>query len=246
MTINLKDRVAVVTGASRGIGYFTALELAKAGAHVVACARTVGGLEELDDAIKAAGGSATLVPFDLADMAAIDKLGGAINERWGKLDIMVANAGVLGTISPIGHVEAKVFDKVMTINVNATWRLIRTLEPLLIKSDAGRALILSSSAAHKCKPFWGPYSASKAAVEALARTWAGETQRLPLRILSVDPGATRTAMRAQAMPGEDPETVPHPSEIAAKLLPLVGPDQTETGKLYIVRENKIVDYRLPE
>ncbi|MEI3853283.1 MULTISPECIES: SDR family NAD(P)-dependent oxidoreductase [Ensifer] len=246
MTIDLKGRVAVVTGASRGIGYFTALELAKAGAHVVACARTVGGLEELDDAIKAAGGSATLVPFDLADMAAIDKLGGAINERWGKLDIMVANAGVLGTISPIGHVEAKVFDKVMTINVNATWRLIRSLEPLLIKSDAGRALILSSSAAHKCRPFWGPYSASKAAVEALARTWAGETQRLPLRILCVDPGATRTAMRAQAMPGEDPETVPHPSEVAAKILPLVGPQQTETGKLYIVREDKIVDYRMPE
>ncbi|MBV7520134.1 SDR family NAD(P)-dependent oxidoreductase [Ensifer sp. ENS12] len=246
MTIDLKGRVAVVTGASRGIGYFTALELAKAGAHVVACARTVGGLEELDDAIKAAGGSATLVPFDLADMAAIDKLGGAINERWGKLDIMVANAGVLGTISPIGHVEAKVFEKVININVNATWRLIRSLEPLLIKSDAGRALILSSSAAHKCKPFWGPYSASKAAVEALARTWAGETQRLPLRILCVDPGATRTAMRAQAMPGEDPETVPHPSEVAAKLLPLVGPQQTETGKLYIVREDKIVDYRMPE
>ena len=246
MTIDLKGRVAVVTGASRGIGYFTALELAKAGAHVVACARTVGGLEELDDAIKAAGGSATLVPFDLADMAAIDKLGGAINERWGKLDIMVANAGVLGTISPIGHVEAKVFEKVMNINVTATWRLIRSLEPLLIKSDAGRALILSSSAAHKCKPFWGPYSASKAAVEALARTWAGETQHLPLRILSVDPGATRTAMRAQAMPGEDPETVPHPSEVAAKLLALVGPQQTETGKLYIVREDKIVDYRMPE
>ena len=246
MTIDLKGRIALVTGASRGIGYFTALELAKAGAHVVACARTVGGLEELDDAIKAAGGSATLVPFDLADMAAIDKLGGAINERWGKLDIMVANAGVLGTISPIGHVEAKVFEKVININVNATWRLIRSLEPLLIKSDAGRALILSSSAAHKCKPFWGPYSASKAAVEALARTWAGETQRLPLRILCVDPGATRTAMRAQAMPGEDPETVPHPSEVAAKLLPLVGPQQTETGKLYIVREDKIVDYRMPE
>lgn len=155
MTIDLKGRVAVVTGASRGIGYFTALELAKAGAHVVACARTVGGLEELDDAIKAAGGSATLVPFDLADMAAIDKLGGAINERWGKLDILVANAGVLGTISPIGHVEAKVFEKVMNINVNATWRLIRSLEPLLIKSDAGRALILSSSAAHKVQAFLG-------------------------------------------------------------------------------------------
>ncbi|MDK1375485.1 MULTISPECIES: SDR family NAD(P)-dependent oxidoreductase [unclassified Sinorhizobium] len=246
MTPNLKDRVAVVTGASRGIGYFTALELAKAGAHVIACARTVGGLEELDDAIKAVGGSATLVPFDLADMAAIDKLGGAIHERWGKLDILVANAGVLGTISPIGHVEAKVFEKVMTINVTATWRLIRSVEPLLVKSDAGRALILSSGAAHKCKPFWGPYSASKAAVEALARTWANETQRLPLRILSVDPGPTRTAMRAQAMPGEDPATVPHPSVVAAALMPLLGSEQTETGKLFVVRENKIVDYRMPE
>lgn len=211
MMPNLKDRIAVVTGASRGIGYFTALELAKAGAHVVACARTVGGLEELDDAIKALGGSATLVPFDLADMTAIDKLGGAINERWGKLDILVANAGVLGTISPIGHVEAKVFEKVMAINVTATWRLIRSLEPLLTRSDTGRALILSSSAAHKCKPFWGPYSASKAAVEALARTWAYETQRLPLRILSVDPGATRTAMRAQAMPAKIRKPCPiHP------------------------------------
>lgn len=246
MTIDLKGRLALVTGASRGIGYFTAIELAKAGAHVIACARTVGGLEELDDAIKAVGGTATLVPFDLSDMAAIDQLGGHIFERWSKLDIAVLNAGVLGVISPVGHVEAKVFDKVMTINVTATWRLIRSLEPLLVKSDQGRALILSSSAAHKCKPFWGPYSASKAAVEALARTWAAETQRLPLRILSVDPGPTRTAMRAQAMPGEDPQTVPHPSEVAAKLMALVGPDQTETGKLYQLREGKIVDYRMPE
>ena len=246
MSINLDGKVALVTGASRGIGYFTALELARAGAHVIACARTVGGLEELDDAIKAVGGTATLVPFDLADMAAIDKLGGSIFERWGKLDILMANAGVLGTISPIGHVEAKVFEKVMTINVTATWRLIRSVEPLLLKSDAGRAILLSSSAAHKCKPFWGPYSASKAAVEALARTWAGETQRMPLRIVSVDPGATRTAMRAQAIPGEDPSTVPHPSEVAQALMPLFGPDLTETGKLFIVRENKLVDYRLPE
>ncbi len=246
MTVDLKGRIALVTGASRGIGYFTALELAKAGAHVVACARTVGGLEELDDAIKAAGGSATLVPFDLADMNAIDALGASIHERWGKLDILVANAGVLGVISPIDHVEAKVFEKVMNINVTATWRLIRSVAPLITRSDAGRALILSSGAAHKCRPFWGAYSASKAAVEALARTWAAETQRLPLRILSIDPGATRTAMRAQAVPGEDPETLPHPSEVAAKLLPLCGPDQSETGKLFIVRENRIVDYRLPE
>jgi NAD(P)-dependent dehydrogenase (short-subunit alcohol dehydrogenase family) len=245
MSINLSGKIALVTGASRGIGYFTALELAKAGAHVVACARTVGGLEELDDAIQKAGGSATLVPFDLADMGAIDGLGGAIFERWGKLDILVANAGILGTISPIGHVEAKTFEKVMTINVTATWRLIRSVDPLLQKSDAGRALILSSGAAHKCRPFWGPYSASKAAVEALARTWAGETNRLPLRIISVDPGGTRTAMRAKAFPGEDPDTLPHPSEVARELVKLTGPDMRETGKLYIVREKRFGDYVMP-
>ncbi|UVC10607.1 SDR family NAD(P)-dependent oxidoreductase [Rhizobium sp. TH2] len=245
MSINLSGKIALVTGASRGIGYFTALELAKAGAHVVACARTVGGLEELDDAIQKVGGSATLVPFDLADMGAIDGLGGAIFERWGKLDILVANAGILGTISPIGHVEAKTFEKVMTINVTATWRLIRSVDPLLQKSDAGRALILSSGAAHKCRPFWGPYSASKAAVEALARTWAGETNRLPLRIVSVDPGGTRTAMRAKAFPGEDPDTLPHPSEVARELVKLTGPDMRETGKLYIVREKRFGDYVMP-
>ncbi|CAN7410245.1 SDR family NAD(P)-dependent oxidoreductase [Rhizobium sp. LjRoot254] len=245
MSINLSGKIALVTGASRGIGYFTALELAKAGAHVVACARTVGGLEELDDAIQKAGGSATLVPFDLADMGAIDGLGGAIFERWGKLDILIANAGILGTISPIGHVEAKTFEKVMTINVTATWRLIRSVDPLLQKSDAGRALILSSGAAHKCRPFWGPYSASKAAVEALARTWAGETNRLPLRIISVDPGGTRTAMRAKAFPGEDPDTLPHPSEVARELVKLTGPDMRETGKLYIVREKRFGDYVMP-
>ena len=245
MNINLEGKIALVTGASRGIGYFTALELAKAGAHVIACARTVGGLEELDDAIKAIGGSATLVPFDLADMEAIDRLGGSIFERWGKLDILVANAGVLGVISPIGHIEAKVFERVMNINVNATWRLIRSVDPLLTRSDAGRAVIMSSGAAHKCRPFWSAYSASKAAVEALARTWAGETQSTPLRITSVDPGATRTAIRAQAVPGEDPMTLPHPSEVAKAILPLLGPGVTETGKLFIVRENKLVDYRLP-
>ncbi|MBA1344074.1 MULTISPECIES: SDR family NAD(P)-dependent oxidoreductase [Rhizobium] len=246
MNINLEGKIALVTGASRGIGYFTALELAKAGAHVIACARTVGGLEDLDDAIKAVGGTATLVPFDLADMNAIDTLGGSIFERWGKLDILVANAGVLGVISPIGHIEAKVFEKVMTINVTATWRLIRSVDPLLARSDAGRAVILSSGAAHKCRPFWGAYSASKAAVEALARTWAGESQSTPLRITSVDPGATRTAMRAQAVPGEDPQSLPHPSEVANAILPLLGPGVTETGKLFIVRESKLVDYRLPE
>ena len=246
MTVDLKGRIALVTGASRGIGYFTALELAKAGAHVIACARTVGGLEDLDDAIKAVGGTATLVPFDLTDMKAIDALGGSIYERWGKLDILVANAGMLGVISPIGHIEAKVWEKVMTVNVTATWRLIRSVDPLLQKSDQGRALIMSSGAPHKCRPFWGVYSASKAAVEAIARTWAAESQRLPLKIVSIDPGATRTAMRAQAVPGEDPDILPHPSEVAAKLLPLCGPELTETGKLYVVREDRLKEYRLPE
>lgn len=242
---DLNGRIALVTGASRGIGYHLAKLLGTSGAHVIAVARTVGGLEELDDEIKNAGGRATLVPLDLTDMVGIDRLGGAIHEKWGKLDILVANAGMLGTISPIGHVEAKVFEKVMTVNVTATWRLIRSTEPLLKASDAGRAILLSSGAAHSCKPFWGPYSASKAAVEALARTWAAETVNSPLRVNSVDPGATRTAMRAQAVPGEDPETLPRPSEVAEKILPLALPSLGETGKLFAVRSGRFLDYNPP-
>ncbi|UUP19027.1 SDR family NAD(P)-dependent oxidoreductase [Nitratireductor thuwali] len=243
---DLSGRIALVTGASRGIGYFIAKELAAAGAHVIAVARTVGGLEELDDEIKAAGGETTLVPLDLKDMAGIDRIGGAIHERWGKLDIMIANAGILGVISPIGHVEAKTFEKVMEINVTATWRLIRSLDPLLRASDAGRAVIMSSGAAHSAKAFWGPYAASKAAVEALARSWADETKNMPLRVNSVNPGATRTAMRAQAMPGEDPDTLPHPSEVAAKIVPLASPELTETGLIFDVPKNRFTRYRMPE
>jgi len=242
---SLEGRIALVTGASRGIGYWTALALAKQGAHVIAVARTTGGLDELDDAIQAAGGTATLVPMDLTDMQAVDRLGAAINDRWGKLDILVANAGVLGTISPVGHVEAKVFDKVMAVNVTATWRVIRSVEPLLIKSDAGRALILSSGVAHSARAFWGPYAASKAAVETLARVWAAETEKTALNVNSIDPGATRTAMRAQAMPGENPDTLPHPSDVAEKLIPLCAPACTETGKLFRVAENRFLDYRSP-
>lgn len=250
-TFDLSGRIALVTGASRGIGYFIARRLAAGGAHVVAVARTVGGLEELDDEIRAENarsgkGEATLVPLDLADMEGIDRLGGAINDRWGRLDVMVANAGVLGTISPIGHVEAKTFEKVMNINVTATWRLIRSLDPLLRKSDAGRAILLSSGVAHSARAFWGPYAASKAAVEVLARCWADETKNYPLRVNSVDPGATRTAMRAQAMPGEDPMTLPHPDEIAEKIVRLASPSLVETGMLFKAREDRLVSYRLPE
>lgn len=248
--LDLSGRIALVTGASRGIGYFIAKHMAAAGAHVIAVARTVGGLEELDDEIKAeqarsGKGDATLVPLDLTDMAGIDRLGGAIHERWGKLDVLVANAGVLGVISPIGHVEAKTFEKVINVNVTGTWRLIRSVDPLLRLSDAGRAILLSSGAAHSARAFWGPYAASKAAVEALARSWADETRSLPLRVNSVDPGRTRTAMRAQAMPGEDPNTLPHPSDVAARIVALASPALTETGAIYRAQDERWVRYQMP-
>lgn len=245
-TLDLSNRVALVTGASRGIGYFLAKGLAAAGAHVIAVARTVGGLEELDDEIKALGGEATLVPLDLTDYPGVDRLGGAIHERWGKLDIMVANAGILGVIAPIGHVEAKVFESVMATNVTSVWRLIRTVDPLLRASDAGRAILMSSGVAHSARAFWAPYAASKAAVEVMARSWAEETKNMALRVNSANPGATRTGMRAQAMPGEDPNTLPHPSEVAERILPLASPQLTETGRLFDVRQNRFLKYRLPE
>lgn len=248
---DLTSRIALVTGASRGIGYQIAKQMAAAGAHVIAVARTVGGLEELDDEIKAENaksgkGEATLVPLDLTDMAGVDRLGGAIHERWGKLDILVANAGVLGVIAPLGHVEAKAFDRVFAVNVTATWRLIRAVDPLLRASDAGRAIILSSGAAHSAKAFWGPYAASKAAVEALARSWADETRNTRLRVNSVNPGATRTAMRAQAMPGENPDTLPTPAEVAVKIVPLADSTLEETGMVYDAPSQRFLRYRAPE
>lgn len=245
MTPDLTGRLALVTGASRGIGREIALQMAALGAHVIAVARTVGGLEELDDEIKAAGGEATLVPLDLTDLEGIDRLGGVINERWQRLDILVANAGVLGTLGPIGHIKAKTFEEVMNVNVTAVWRLMRTADPLLRNSDAGRAILMSSAAAHKCRPFWGPYSASKAAVEALARTWAGETEKTTLRVNSVNPGATRTRMRAKAMPGEDPETLPTAEEVASKIVPLAGPRVDETGMLWDVPTCTWLGYNPP-
>ena len=174
----LADRIALVTGASRGIGYATALALAKAGAHVVAVARTVGGLEELDDAIRAAAGSsATLVPLDLKDYPGIDRLGLALRERFGRLDVLVGNAGILGPLSPLGHVEPKAWDDVMAVNVTANWRLICAMDPLLKFSDAGRVVFVSSGVAARATAYWGPYAVSKAALETLARTYAAETAR---------------------------------------------------------------------
>ncbi|TFF22925.1 SDR family NAD(P)-dependent oxidoreductase [Jiella endophytica] len=245
MSGRLEGKTALVTGASRGIGYQLAKQMAAEGAHVIALARTVGGLEELDDEIKSAGGSATLVPLDLTDMGGIDRLGGAIKQRWGSLDVMVANAGMLGVLSPIGHIEAKVFEKTMTVNVTATWRLIRSVDPLLRASKAGRAIVMSSGAAHSAKAYWSLYAATKAACEAMVRSWANETMNTPLKVNAVNPGATRTGMRAQAMPGEDPKSLPTAREVAAKILPLAFDDVTETGKIFDVRENRFLTYQDP-
>ncbi|EJF90652.1 SDR family NAD(P)-dependent oxidoreductase [Bartonella tamiae] len=245
-SFDLKGRLALVTGASRGIGYQLSLEFAKRGAHIIAVARSIKGLEELDDAVKECGSSTTLVPLDLHDMAAIDLLGEKIAKRWGKLDIVVANAGVLGTIAPISHVEAPIFEEVFTINVTSQWRLIRTVEPLLRHSDKGRAILLSSGVAHSARSFWGPYAASKAALEVIGRCWADELKQTPIKINLVNPGATRTAMRAAAAPGEDPETLPTAEEIAVKIAQLASPHLQETGCLFDARKNCFLQYKSPE
>ncbi len=226
----LEGRVALVTGASRGIGAAVATLFAAQGAHIVALARTVGGLEELDDAIKAQGGTATLVPQDLADLDAIDRLGAALHERFGKLDILVANAGVLGVLSPIAHVEPKVWDETMLLNLTVNFRLIRSLDPLLRLSDAGRAIFVTSGAARAPRAYWGPYGTSKAALDYLVGTWAQEVAKTNIRVNLVNPGATRTGMRAAAMPGEDPMTLPAPEDIAPAFLDLASPACTRHGE----------------
>jgi NAD(P)-dependent dehydrogenase (short-subunit alcohol dehydrogenase family) len=241
----LAGRIALVTGASRGIGYATALALAKAGAHIVALARTVGGLEELDDAIKAAGGSATLVPLDLKDYQGIDRLGLALHERFGRLDVLVGNAGILGPLSPLDHVEATAWDEVMAINVTANWRLIRSVDRLLKRSDAGRVVFVSSGVAAMALAYWGPYAVSKAALEALARTYAVETATTNVRVNLFTPGPIRTRMRAQAFPGEDPITLESPDRVAEKIVELCLPSTQESGKLYAYPKGKFLDFRPP-
>jgi NAD(P)-dependent dehydrogenase (short-subunit alcohol dehydrogenase family) len=245
MPLPLADRIALVTGASRGIGHATALALAKAGAHIVAVARTVGGLEELDDAIKALGGSATLVPLDLKDYAGIDRLGAALRERFGRLDVLVGNAGMLGPLSPLGHVEAKAWDEVMAVNVTANWRLLCAVDPLLKFSDAGRVVLVSSGVAAMGLAYWGPYAASKAALETLARTYAAETATTNVRVNVFTPGPVRTRMRAQAMPGEDPMVLVTPDKVADKIVELCLPSMQESGKIYSYLKGKLLDFRPP-
>jgi NAD(P)-dependent dehydrogenase (short-subunit alcohol dehydrogenase family) len=241
----LADRIALVTGASRGIGHAVALKLAEAGAHVVAVARTVGGLEELDDAIRRLGGSATLVPLDMRDYDGIARLAAALDERYHRVDVLIANAGIGGPSSPLGHVEPKAWDDVMAINVTANWQLIRHFEPLLRAADAGRAVFISSGAAHNARAYRGPYSVSKAALEALARTFAAETASTNIRVNIFNPGPTRTRMRAAIMPGEDPMNLPPVEDVAEKIVALALPSVTATGKLYDFRTGRSITYRLP-
>lgn len=226
MTKPLDGRLALVTGASRGIGNAVALELAKAGADIIALARprSQGALEDLDDQIKAMGRNCTIVPLDLRDFDAIDRLGGSIYERWGKLDILVGNAAILGPISPLGHIDPKDWAELMDINVTANWRLIRSMDPLLKLSKNGKAIFVTSGAAGKHKPHWGGYAVSKAALEELVMTYAAESRISGVKVTMVDPGPIRTTMRARAVPGENPETLPTVDQIAPLFLELAGPD----------------------
>jgi NAD(P)-dependent dehydrogenase (short-subunit alcohol dehydrogenase family) len=230
MSGRLNGRVAVVTGASRGIGAAVAKRFAREGAQLVLIARTQGGLEEVDDAVRAEGGTATLVPLDLRDFEALDRLGAALHERHGKLDILVGNAGILGPLSPVGHIEPDRWQQVMDVNLTANWRLIRSLDPLLRRSDAGRAIFVSSGVAGFTKPYWAAYAASKAALEMMVKVYAAEVERItPVRANILDPGVVRTAMRSEAFPGEDPMSLPHPDDIADIFVDLAEPACTRTG-----------------
>jgi NAD(P)-dependent dehydrogenase (short-subunit alcohol dehydrogenase family) len=219
----LDGRIARVTGASRGIGRAAALALAEAGAHVVAIARTQGALEELDDEIRRLTGErATLVPLDLANGDGIDQLGLAIHQRHGRLDILVHAAAMLGGLWPVAHMDPKHWDQVVAVNLTSAYRLIRSMEPLLRQSEAGRAIMLTTGVAERPRAFWGAYAATKGGLEALVRCWADEIESTPIRVVLLDPNVMRTRMRAEAFPGEDPETLPHPSEIGPMIVELAG------------------------
>lgn len=216
----------MVTGASRGIGRAAALALAQAGAHVIAVARTQGALEALDDDIRAATGqNATLVPLDLQRPEGLDALGGQVFERWGRLDVLVSAAGELGLITPVAQLEPRTWDRAVAVNMTATYRLIRSFDPLLRRSDAGRAIFFTSGAAQTRDAFWGAYAATKAGMEALVRVYADEVAYTPVRCALLNPGPVRTKMRATAFPGEDPETLPSPEEIAPLVLELARSDR---------------------
>ncbi len=234
----LKDKIVLISGASRGIGRAAAIEAAKRGAHIIACARTKGALEELDDEINQLGASASLVVFDLSDFDAIDNLGAQIFERFGRLDALIGNAGMLGVLSPIPHISPKEFEKVIAVNLIANYRLIRSMDLLLRKSDGARVVFVSSHAAKSAKPYWGLYASSKAGLDALVKSYAGEINSTNIRANIFYPGAVRTAMRAKAMPGENPNKLPHPSEIAPALIDMILPEFEQNGKIFDVQKGR--------
>jgi NAD(P)-dependent dehydrogenase (short-subunit alcohol dehydrogenase family) len=227
----LTGKVALVTGASRGIGAAVAERFAREGAHVILAARTIGGLEEVDDAIRAAGGSATLVPVDLRDFIKIDELAAALFERYGRLDILVGNAGEFGTFSPLGHIDPAIWTEVMDLNLTANWRLIRAMDPLLRAAPAGRAIFVTSGVARSVFPYWGPYAVSKAALEMLVKIYAGEITKTRVRANLIDPGIVRTRLRARAFPGENPAHLPPPESVTGAFLALAVPECARNGEL---------------
>ena len=236
ISADLSGKVVLVTGASHGIGHAVSLAAAQAGADVIITGRTIGALEELDDAIKACGAHATIVEHDMSDFAALPRLTAAIHERWGRLDGLVANAAILGTLTPLSHLDQNVWDETISINLTAQWHLIKAMEPLLTAAPAGRAILVSSGAAQGIYPFWGPYAVSKAGLEAMGRVWAGETEQTNLRVNMINPGGTATSMRAAAFPGEDPSTLPSPDAIAPAFLQLLSSDCQDHGRLFQARQ----------
>ncbi|MBL8709610.1 MAG: SDR family NAD(P)-dependent oxidoreductase [Rhodospirillaceae bacterium] len=230
----LTGRIALVTGASRGLGAAIARAYAREGAELVLTARTQGGLEELDDEIRGIGGKTSLlVPLDLRDFDAIDRLGAALFERFGRLDVLVGNAGQLGTLSPLGHIAPKEWQEVIDVNLTANWRLIRSLDPLLRQSAAGRAIFVTSGAARGARAYWGTYAVTKAALEMMVGVYAQEIQQTPIRANLIDPGRTRTRMRAKAYPGEDPASVKSPDEVTARFVDLACADFAGNGQLVL-------------
>jgi NAD(P)-dependent dehydrogenase (short-subunit alcohol dehydrogenase family) len=241
----LTDKIALVTGASRGIGASIALELAKAGAHIVAIARTTGGLEELDDKIKAAGSTATLVPLDLKDSDGIARLALALNERYQRLDVMIGNAGILGPLSPLAHVEPKNWDNIFAINVTANWQMIRTMDPLLRRAEAGRVVFVTSGLSWMTQAYTGAYAASKAALDAMGRIYAAETASTNVRVNLFSPGQTRTHMLSSGWPGLDMDTIPPPEQVAKAVVPLCLPSCTDTGRVFAYRSGRFLDFQAP-
>ncbi|MEE2688704.1 MAG: SDR family NAD(P)-dependent oxidoreductase [Pseudomonadota bacterium] len=230
MTGRLNGRIALVTGASRGIGRAVALRFAEEGAHLILTARTVGGLEEVDDLVRGRGGNATLVPMDLSQVDEIDRLGAAIHQRFGRLDVLVANAAMLGVLSPVGHIEPLVWDETIRLNLTSNYRIIRSLDPLLRQSEAGRAIFVTSGAA-RGKAFWGAYAATKAGLESLVKCYAKEMENTNIRVNLLSPGATRTGMRASAFPGENPKTIKMPESIASLFLELAETSCNRHGEI---------------